>query len=501
MAEQKFGITAKKQENFHDWYTQLVVRSELVDYYDIRGLFVMRPTSMFIWSEIRKYFDERISNLGVKECYFPMLVTRKCLEVEKNHLDNFNPELAWVTTCGDKKLDEPVALRPTSEAIMYPYYSRWIRTHRDLPLQLNQWCSVIRWEVKSTLPFIRGREFLWQEGHSAFYKPEDAIKEAKDILEIYASVYEDLLAVPVIRGLKSKNETFGGADYTLTVEAFIPSTGRGIQGATSHHLGNNFSKMFDIKVESSAGTAEKEYVYQNSWGITTRAIGVAAMLHSDDLGFVCPPKVASIQVVIVMCGIKAHTNLIEIRDLHAYAESVRDELSKKYRIHLDDREHVSPAYKFNHWELRGVPLRIEIGFRDLKNNEISFVRRDTGIRRQVNRILVAESVEKELNEMHLNLYSKALDEQKARTKKTDSFDEMQRLLNEKCIVIVPWCGGVECEKEITRKTTIHSDGDESVAQAGAKSLCMPFDASTAEGKGCINCDKNAGAHVLFGRSY
>ncbi|MDN5249693.1 MAG: proline--tRNA ligase, partial [Alphaproteobacteria bacterium] len=226
MGTQKFGMDASKQDNFHEWYIQVVKRSELIDYYDIRGMFVMRPASMFIWSEIKKFFDERIRALGVSECYFPMLVTRKSLETEKNHLENFNPELAWVTICGDKPLDEPVALRPTSEAIMYPYFSRWLRTYRDLPLRLNQWCSVIRWEVKSTLPFIRGREFLWQEGHTAFYDQESAIKEAREILEIYAAVYEELLAVPVIRGMKSRNETFGGADYTLTVEAFVPSTGR-----------------------------------------------------------------------------------------------------------------------------------------------------------------------------------------------------------------------------------------------------------------------------------
>lgn len=503
MGTQKFGMDASKQDNFHEWYIQVVKRSELIDYYDIRGMFVMRPASMFIWSEIKKFFDERIRALGVSECYFPMLVTRKSLETEKNHLENFNPELAWVTICGDKPLDEPVALRPTSEAIMYPYFSRWLRTYRDLPLRLNQWCSVIRWEVKSTLPFIRGREFLWQEGHTAFYDQESAIKEAREILEIYAAVYEELLAVPVIRGMKSRNETFGGADYTLTVEAFVPSTGRGIQAATSHHLGQNFAKMFDVQVTTDSTSSERSYVYQNSWGLTTRSIGVAVMLHSDDLGFVCPPRVASTQVVIVMCGIKASTSIIEEKDLMEYANAVRNELTDSYRVVLDDRKDVTPGYKFNHWEMRGVPLRIEIGFRDMERGEVCLVRRDTRSKMQVGRGVLKVSVGAALDDMHRDLYEKARKAREEQTRATDSFEEFKELLDQKCIVLVPWCGGVDCEKDITRKTTVAAgeSKEEMSGVAGAKSLCLPFDAPSAEGKTCINCSSPASASVLFGRSY
>lgn len=501
MSQQKFGMTTKREENFSEWYTQVVTRSELLDYYDIRGCFILRPGSMYIWSLIRKYFEERIEALGVAECYFPMLVTRRNLELEKEHLANFNPELAWITKCGEKDLDEPVAIRPTSETIMYPSFSRWLRTYRDLPLKLNQWCSVLRWEVKSTLPFLRGREFLWQEGHTAHYNKEDAEAEAMNILNLYASVYEDLLAVPVTKGRKSRSETFGGAEYTLSIEAFIPGAGRAVQAATSHFLGQNFARIFDIKVETEGESGEKRYVYQNSWGLTTRSLGVAIMVHSDNKGFVCPPRVAQIQAVVMMCGLKASTRAEDAERLRGYTSSVVNVLGQVIRVHLDDRENVSPGFKFNHWELRGIPVRIEIGFKDMEKNCICVVRRDTGEKQFIQVDLAVREVVRILEDMHDEMYTRALAEKKERTKTTASFEEFNKFLNDNCMVLVPWCGSPHCEADIGEKTTVRQDGE--VVAMGAKSLCIPLDsaANQCAGASCINCHEQAQAYTLFGRSY
>lgn len=500
MPEQKFGIRSKKESNFHDWYTQVILRGELLDYYDIRGCFIMRPASMFMWSCIRGVFDEKIKSMGVQECYFPMLVSRKNLEMEKGHLENFNPELAWITRCGDKDIDEPVAIRPTSETIMYPAFARWLSSYRELPLKLNQWCSVLRWEVKSTLPFIRGREFLWQEGHTAYYRKEEAEEEAMRILDLYASIYEDILAVPVVKGRKSRKETFGGAEYTLSVEAFIPGTGKGVQGATSHHLGQNFSKMFGIKVDDEENSEDKSFVYQNCWGLTTRSLGVATMIHSDNRGFVCPPRIAQVQAVVVLCGITAATTEEEEQKLNEYARGVVDKIRRSsIRVHFDDRKKLSPGFKFNHWELRGVPLRVEIGFRDMRSEEVCVVRRDTCKKSQVRLCEVVQGLKDAIDAMHRDLFNKALRERTERTKIADSFIGMLDSLNNKNLVLAPWCSATECEDEIGEKTTVREDGE--VVLMGAKSLCIPFEAPSFEGKKCISCDDDAKCFALFGRSY
>ncbi|KAI4291232.1 bifunctional glutamyl/prolyl-tRNA synthetase [Pancytospora philotis] len=500
MEQQKFGMTIKKSEKFSEWYQQVVLRSELLSYYDIRGCFIMRPAAMAIWNEIKGFFDAEIRKLGVSETYFPMLVTKKNLETEKTHLSSFDPELAWITKCGDEDLAEPVALRPTSEAIMYPSYAKWIKTYRDLPLKLNQWCSVVRWEVKSTLPFIRAREFLWQEGHTAFYKKQDAEEEVGQILDLYARVYEELLAVPVTKGRKSKNETFGGAEYTYSIEAFIPGSGKGVQAATSHHLGQNFAKMFDMKVETECAGAEKQYVYQNSWGITTRSLGIAAMIHSDDNGFVCPPYVSEIQAVVMLCGITAKTTAEKAAVLRTYAQDIYKSLKEHVRVHFDDRDHLSPGFKFNHWELRGVPLRIEVGFKDLGNSTVRAVRRDNGASEDVQASEVLAGVCKILDTMHKDMYKKALAEKKERTVFVESFADLESGLNKMCQIMAPWCELPSCEDEISRRTTIYKE-DGTVEAQGAKSLCIPFEKNDCTGKACVNCGAAAKCYTLFGRSY
>lgn len=500
MQQQKFGMNAKKDEDFHSWYTQVITKAELIDYYDVKGFYIMRPNSMFIWSELRKYFEDHIQKMGVQECYFPMLVSKENIEQEKAHLENFNPELVWITKCGEEDIKEPLAIRPTSETIIYPAFAKWLSSYRDLPMKINQWCSVIRWEVKSTLPFIRGREFLWQEGHTAYYNKPDAEKETLEILNLYAKVYKELLAVPVVKGIKTKKETFGGAEYTASVEAFIPGTGKGVQGATSHHLGQNFAKMFDIKVDSNDKQKDKELVYQNCWGLTTRSIGVAVMVHSDDNGFVCPPRVAQIQVVIIPCGIKASTTDDEKAKLKAYVEEIASDLkSNGIRVHIEDRDDLSPGYKFNHWELRGVPCRVEVGFKDLAKGEICVVRRDTRGKEQISKSEASAGVKRIMDKMHEDLYNKALAERDARTKVCDDFESMYSAVNDKNLTLVPWCGDVACENSIGEKTTVR-DGD-SVVLMGAKSLCIPFDTPSFEGKKCVICKNSAKCYALFGRSY
>uniref|UniRef100_A0A183CRD5 proline--tRNA ligase n=1 Tax=Globodera pallida TaxID=36090 RepID=A0A183CRD5_GLOPA len=269
----RLGLDVTKAENYSEWYSQLIVKAELIEYYDVH------------------FFDSEIKKLGVKNCYFPMFVSEAALEREKTHVADFAPEVAWVTKAGNTDLANPIAIRPTSETVMYPSFAKWCKSHRDLPLKLNQWCNVVRWEFKHPTPFLRTREFLWQEGHTAYATKEEAETEVFDILNLYARVYTDLLAIPVVKGRKSEKEKFAGADFTTSVEAYVPVNGRGIQGATSHHLGQNFSKMFDIAYASET-KGQAEFVYQNSWGLSTRSIGAMVMIHGDDTGLVLPPRVA-----------------------------------------------------------------------------------------------------------------------------------------------------------------------------------------------------------------
>ena len=295
--ETGLGLNVSMEEDFGAWYSQVVVAGELIEYYDISGCYILRPWAYSIWERIKDFFDAEIKKQGVENCYFPLFVSAARLEAEKDHIEDFAPEVAWVTRSGQSELEVPIAVRPTSETVMYPVFANWIRSHRDLPMKINQWCNVVRWEFKHPTPFIRSREFLWQEGHTAFAGKSEADLEVRRILELYRRVYEELLAVPVVPGVKSEKEKFAGGLYTTTVEAFIPQTGRGIQGATSHCLGQNFAKMFQIEFENKTGG--RSMPWQNSWGCTTRTIGVAIMVHGDDKGLVLPPRVAPQQVVVV----------------------------------------------------------------------------------------------------------------------------------------------------------------------------------------------------------
>ncbi|KAI9722018.1 MAG: ribose-phosphate pyrophosphokinase 1 [Candelaria pacifica] len=512
------GIDVAKEDDFPGWYQQVLTKGEMMDYYDIAGCYILRPASYHIWEQIQEWFNAKIKKMRVKNCSFPMFVSKDALEKEANHIEGFAPEVAWVTHAGESKMDKAVAIRPTSEAVMYPYYAKWIRSHRDLPLKLNQWNSVVRWEFKHPQPFLRTREFLWQEGHTAHLTEEGAGKEVLEILELYAAIYEQLLAVPVIRGRKTEKEKFAGGYYTTTVEGYIPATGRGIQGGTSHCLGQNFSTMFGITVEDPSSTeCEKKdpiFVWQNSWGFSTRSIGVMTMIHSDNKGLVIPPRVAETQVVIVPVGITAKSSENDREQLYKEVDDLADTLAKAdIRVETDKRGY-SPGWKFNEWELRGVPLRLEFGPGESKGGYITTARRDMSRKEdkgQIQLTTLAQEVSTLLETIQADLYSRADAAFKSHVKKITNWADFVPALNDKNVCLIPHCLTEKCEDEVkdlsARKEQDDDTPEDSKAPSmGAKSLCIPFDqpeGGLGEGTECTNpnCKNMAVKWCLFGRSY
>jgi len=513
------GVTIKKdQEDFGGWYKQVLTYGDLIDYYDVSGCYILKPASYCIWERIQRWFDGEIKKIGVENCYFPMFVSNRVLEKEKDHIEGFAPEVAWVTKAGSSDLAEPVAIRPTSETVMYPYYAKWIRSHRDLPLKMNQWNNVVRWEFKNPQPFLRTREFLWQEGHTCFLTKAEADEEVTTILDLYRRVYEELLAVHVIPGIKSEKEKFAGGLYTTTVEGFIPTTGRGIQGATSHCLGQNFSKMFNITVEDPAratgdGTeAAKLHVWQNSWGLTTRTIGVMIMTHGDDMGLVMPPRIAQTQVTIVPCGITTKTTDEERDRLFDCVKDLAKKLtSAGVRVKADLREGYTPGFKFNDGEMRGIPLRLEIGPKDMAKSQTLAVRRDTGARAPISLDSAADDVPALLETIQSELFAKAKATYEDRLKIVREWKDFVPTLNNNCVCVIPWCEVEKCEDDIKDRSAEESkatlgEQDERAPSAGAKSLCIPFDQDRWGSKieadtKCTGCGEKAKRWTLFGRSY
>lgn len=445
------GLTVTKEDNFPKWYEQVLSRTEMLDYYDVSGCYIIRPYAYAVWKKVQQFFGGEIEEMGVEDCYFPMFVTEAKLNKEKDHVEGFSPEVAWVTKAGQSDLAEPIAIRPTSETVMYPYYATWIRSHRDLPLRLNQWCNVVRWEFKHPQPFLRTREFLWQEGHTAFATKSEADKEVMDILDLYRRVYEELLAVPVVPGKKSEKEKFAGGLYTTTVEGFIPTTGRAIQGATSHCLGQNFSKMFEILVDNEQ--KERSHVWQNSWGITTRTIGVMVMVHGDDKGLVLPPRVAQIQVIIVPCGLAAKTAPEIVQKVYDAAENLVKNLKQAgIRARADLRDNYTPGFKYNHWELRGVPIRLEIGPKDVAKNETRAVTRYNGQSSQLSLDGIETTINDLLETIQDEMFKKAKNERDSRLVRLETWDKFVETLNNKCLVLAPWCEKVECEENVKERS-------------------------------------------------
>ncbi|XP_030371393.1 bifunctional glutamate/proline--tRNA ligase [Scaptodrosophila lebanonensis] len=501
----RLGLEATKEDNLPDWYSQVITKGELIEYYDVSGCYILRHWSFAIWKFIKNWFDAEITRMGVRECYFPIFVSKAALEKEKTHIADFAPEVAWVTKSGESDLAEPIAVRPTSETVMYPAYAKWIQSYRDLPIRLNQWNNVVRWEFKHPQPFLRTREFLWQEGHTAFASKIEAEKEVLDILDLYAQVYTDLLAIPVVKGRKTEKEKFAGGDYTTTVEAFISASGRAIQGATSHHLGQNFSKMFDIVFEDPE-TQQKQYVFQNSWGITTRTIGVMIMVHADNQGLVLPPRVACTQAIVVPCGITVNTNDEERAKLIGACRDLEKKLvGIGVRCEGDYRDNYSPGWKFNHWELKGVPIRIEVGPKDLKAQQAVAVRRDTGEKLTIALNDVEKKIPELLETIHATMLGKAQQDLTSHTKIVKNWNEFCNYLDEKNILLSPFCGETPCEDKIKADSARGDEAEPGAPAMGAKSLCIPFEQPTgitASDK-CINpsCNNKPKFYTLFGRSY
>jgi bifunctional glutamyl/prolyl-tRNA synthetase len=503
----RLGLEAKKEENLSDWYSQVITKGEMIEYYDVSGCYIYRPWSFAIWKVIKEWFSAEIDKLGVEDCYFPIFVSRSVLEKEKTHIADFAPEVAWVTKSGDSDMAEPIAVRPTSETVMYPAYAKWIQSYRDLPVKLNQWNNVVRWEFKHPQPFLRTREFLWQEGHTAYATKEEADQEVKTILDLYARIYTDILAIPVVKGRKTEKEKFAGGDYTLTVEAFVSASGRAIQGGTSHHLGQNFSKMFEIIYEDPE-TQEKKYVYQNSWGITTRTIGVMIMIHADNKGLVLPPRAACVQVVIVPCGITVGLSEEARNNLQASCDALENALKGAgIKVKGDYRNNYSPGWKFNHWELKGVPVRVELGPKDIEKRQIVAVRRDTGEKVTLPRDTAAQELSNLLDEIQNNLLQIATNDLKSHTVLLKDWSQFATNLDKKNMILVPFCGDSSCEDKIKAESA-RDDGEAAEPGApsmGAKSLCIPLEQPAPIGSGdkCIHpdCKRKPLFYTLFGRSY
>ena len=389
--EEQIGITVKKDRNFSDWYNEVVLKSELADYSAISGFMVIRPRGYAIWEKIQEFFNKRIEKLNVKNAYFPLLIPERFFKKEAEHAEGFAPELAWVAQNEEEKL----AIRPTSETIMYDSYSKWIRSWRDLPLRINQWCNVLRWEVKQTKLFLRTREFLWQEGHCVYETKEECDEETKLFLDEYKKVCEELLAVPVLEGKKTEKEKFAGALYTTTLEALMPD-GKVLQMGTSHSLGQDFAKAFDIKYLSK--DEKVKIPWQNSWGFSTRLIGALVMVHSDDKGLILPPKVAPTEIVIVPILFKDSKDKVMKK-----AFEIKNKL-KKYSVMLDDREEYSAGWKFNEWELKGIPIRLEIGPKDIEKKQVVLVRRDDNKKESVKISQLDKKIKETIEDMQNSLF-------------------------------------------------------------------------------------------------
>uniref|UniRef100_F6T8P3 Bifunctional glutamate/proline--tRNA ligase n=1 Tax=Ciona intestinalis TaxID=7719 RepID=F6T8P3_CIOIN len=502
--QSRLGLEATKLGDLPNWYSQVITKAEMVEYYDISGCYILRPWSYGIWEKIKEFFDAEIKKLGVENSYFPIFVSQAALEREKNHIDDFAPEVAWVTKSGETELQEPIAVRPTSETVMYPAYAKWIQSHRDLPLKYNQWCNIVRWEFKHPQPFLRTREFLWQEGHTAFAEAKEAQEEVLQILDLYAQVYEDLLAIPVVCGRKTDKEKFAGGDYTTTVEAFISASGRAIQGATSHHLGQNFSKMFDISFEDP-NQVKNVIAYQNSWGLTTRTIGVMVMVHGDDKGLVLPPKVANLQVVIVPCGVTASLPEEDKKVLYSKCDDYLSKLkSVGIRAKSDTRDNYSPGWKFNHWELKGVPIRLEVGPRDLKQQQCVVVLRHDGRKITIPDADVTTSIADLLVTIQAEMKAKAVKDLSENMVAVDTWEEFLKQLDQGKIIQAPFCMETPAEDWIKTNSARDQDVVVGAPSMGAKSLCVPFKPlkELSPGQLCISGNgKPAKAYCLFGRSY
>ena len=480
MGKQNVGITVSKKDDFSEWYTQVVLNAKLADYAPVKGLIVLRPDGYSIWESLRNTFDKKFARNGIRNGFLPILIPESLLGKEQKHFAGFNPEVFWVTHSGTNEIGDRLALRPTSETLAYTLYSKWIQSWRDLPLKMNFWNTALRAEIKATKPFLRTSEFLWQEGHTVHSTKEEAEKEVMTILDIYKKTVEDELAIPVSTGKKSEKEKFVGAIYTTTMESIMPD-GKALQMGTSHFLGQNFSKPFEVKFADKDNV--EHFAWQTSWGVSWRLIGAMIMIHGDDKGLVLPPKVAPTQVVIV----PIYKNDEDKNSVLPKVEEIRNELeSKDIRVHVDDREGMSPGYKFNDWELKGVPLRIEIGPKDIENQNIVVAKRYNleKISLSFNEI---EKIPIILDEIQIEMLKKAREQTKTITLDISDYSEFKSKIEKGGFFNSPWCGKLECEDKIKEET-------------GAEIRVIPFGSENTNQK-CIYCNEPSVSTPIFARGY
>jgi len=471
----------KRSEDYSRWYTELVLRAELADYAPVKGCMVIRPYGYAIWERIQSTLDRMFKQTGHVNAYFPLFIPESFMTKEAEHVEGFAPQCAVVTHGGGAKLEEPLYVRPTSETIIWSMYGKWIQSYRDLPLLINQWANIVRWEMRTRL-FLRTTEFLWQEGHTAHATEPEALEETLKMLEVYRTFAEEYMAVPVIKGIKSESEKFAGAVRTYCIEAMMQD-GKALQAGTSHYLGQNFAKAFNVQYQTKEG--KLEYVYATSWGVSTRLVGALVMAHSDDNGLVLPPRLAPIHVVIVPIFKGDAERAAVMEKARAFADSFGPETI----VRLDDRDNVSAGWKFNEWELKGVPVRIEIGPRDLAKGQAVMVRRDLGEKRPVPLDSLKEVVLRELQDMQGALLHRALDLRQANTRRLDDYESFKKQMEEPIpgFVDAGWCGSAECEAKLQEETK-------------ATIRCLPL-VGEPEKCACIRCGNPGERRVVMAKSY
>ena len=477
----ELGITVKKTVDFSDWYTQCVIKSGIADYSPGKGFIILRPYGYAIWENIKEILDDQFKKTGHKNGFLPVLIPESLLTVEKNHFEGFMPEVYWVTKSGNNDLGEKLAVRPTSETLAYSMFSKWISSYRDLPLKLNFWNSALRAEIKSTKPLIRNSEFLWQEGHTAHSNEKEASDEVRMILDLYKMLIEEYLAIPTVSGLKTDKEKFVGANYTTCLESLMPD-GKALQMATSHNLAQNFSKPFEIKFLDK-DTAE-HLVWQTSWGISWRVIGALIMVHGDDKGLILPPKISPTQVIIVPIY-KDESKEIVKQKAYELENKLKD---SNIRAYTDDRDEYTSGWKFNEWEMKGVPLRVNIGIRDIREEQVELIRRDTRERFYVKEKDLVNETLSILENIQSNMYHLAKNYLVTNTRNATRLDELLSMLDSSGgFVACSWCGKRECEDLVKEKTT-------------ADIRIIPFNPKKNISS-CIACGKEGTTEVYFGRAY
>jgi len=482
MAEERFvSEITPRSIDFSQWFIDCLKKAEVIDYAPVKGCMVIRPYGYAIWEKMQKMLDERIKALGCQNAYFPLFIPESFLKKEAEHVAGFAPQVAWVTKGGNEELEEPLAVRPTSESIICYMFSKWIQSYRDLPLLVNQWANVVRWEMV-TRPFIRTTEFLWQEGHTVHRTYEEAEEFALKVLDMYVDFYEKDLGVPVIKGQKTEREKFAGALTTYAIELLMPD-GKGLQGGTSHNLGQHFSKVFDIKYLNEK--QEEVYAWQTSWGVSTRAVGALIMTHGDDEGLILPPSVAPYQVVIIPI-IFEKTKEATLKE----AIRLRDVISQSgIRVHLDERLEYTAGWKFSEWEMRGVPIRIEIGPKDIERGLLPVVKRNTRQKEFVPMTNISESLQVVIKSVQNELFESAKRYLKGHITFSDEYEDFKRLIDERAgYILAGWCGDSKCEEVVQEETK-------------ATIRVIPMEELDRKAKVCIKCGRKAKHTVYFVRAY